>query len=400
MRFFTQNQCYPAALAATLCLALTTVSGSFAQSDRASTERELAQLRDEIAVQEKSLARTEKNEHASLVKLGSIDRQIGKREKLVTTYRTRMSELIIERDSLKASIESLESDLSNLKGEYRSRATHAYKYGRLHDVALILSASSINEMLIRVRYLHRFSNKRQSQLSNIGDATTALKARRTDLQRTLVRNEVLLNDVEKEQERLVELRKDRNRQISALRRQKSKLKRSIDDKVGNASQLEKQIKALIAAEIAKNRDGATSLSSSALSTAFRNSRGALDWPVSGRVTEPFGETVNPQYGTRTPNPGLVISTDASAEVHAVFGGRVTTVDVMPDLGRYMIIEHGQYHSVYGNLSLFYVAKNGAVEAGQLIGRAGTDAEPKGPAVFFGIFKDGQAVDPARWLEKK
>jgi murein hydrolase activator len=384
-------------LSVTVCLFILTTPAVYAQSDRAKTEKELALLRDEIASQEESLAVTEKTERASLKKLGSIDRQIGKREKLVTTFQTRLSALTQERDSLRSSIENLRNDLSDLKNEYRARATHAYRYGRMHDIALILSARSINEMLVRIRYLHRFSSKRQTQLQQINETTDLLKRRRTDLQRSLTRNEVLLNSVRKEQDKLGKLRNDRKKQISALRRQKSTLKKSIDENLGSASRLEQQIQTLIAAEIARNRNGAAGLSSSALSTAFRSQKGMLTWPSAGSVSEPFGETINPQYGTRTPNPGIVIETNASAEVRSVFGGRITTIDVMPDLGRYMIIEHGEYHSVYGNLSLFYVSQGENIEAGQLIGRAGTDAEPKGTAVFFGIFENGQAIDPAPWL---
>jgi septal ring factor EnvC (AmiA/AmiB activator) len=46
----------------------------------------------------------------------------------------------------------------------------------------------------------------------------------------------------------------------------------------------------------------------------------------------------------------------------------------------------------------YVGEGDRVKAGQIIGRSGTDSEPKGKAVFFALFKEGRPVDPVPWLK--
>src|SRR5690606_11706049 len=117
----------------------------------------------------------------------------------------------------------------------------------------------------------------------------------------------------------------------------------------------------------------------------------------GVVREPFGDRIDPVYGTRTPNPGMLIDTPASAEVHAVFDGQVVEVSVLPDFGTYVAIEHGDYQSIYSNFSVTYVREGERVRAGQVIGRAGTDAEPRGRALFFGLFTDKRFIDPQPWL---
>ena len=115
------------------------------------------------------------------------------------------------------------------------------------------------------------------------------------------------------------------------------------------------------------------------------------------MTQPYGEIVNPELGTRTPNPGIFIETGPAEAVEAVFEGRVISVDIIPDYGTYVIVEHGAYHTVYSNFSLLYIRKGDDVAAGQMIGRAGTEAEPKGAGVFFALFKDGNGIDPKPWL---
>lgn len=387
---------------AVLCLSILSSGTVLAQNtpERGGTEKRLNELRDQIANDESRLAETEREEKASLRTLSNLNRQIGRREELVGVYRSRLDELIVERDSLVRSIDVMDSNLDELKTEYRARATHAYKYGRLHDVALILSASSINQMLIRIRYLRRFSDQRQTQLADISQTTGTLKTRRTELQRMLVRNKVLLSSVEKEQTRLGGLKVSRQTQIRRLQTRKANQQVALDEKITEAGQLETRIReALAAANRNRSGAGADATAFAALSNSFENNRGQLPWPTKGAVIEPFGDIINPVYGTRTPNLGILIETETSAEVRAMFEGRVTSIDVMPAIGRYMIIEHGEYNSVYGNFSMFYVAEGQTVSTGQVIGRSGTDAEPKGNAVFIGLFKDGKPIDPAPWLSR-
>jgi septal ring factor EnvC (AmiA/AmiB activator) len=136
-----------------------------------------------------------------------------------------------------------------------------------------------------------------------------------------------------------------------------------------------------------------------LSSSFLANKGGLPWPSQGAIIEPFGEVINPVYGTRTNNPGILISTTPSAPVNAVFDGEVVEIYPMPEFGRVITVSHGEYTSLYGNLSLLYVSAGSEVRAGQLLGRAGTDSEPKGNAVFFAIFRNGLEVNPVEWLAR-
>ncbi|WP_457653581.1 murein hydrolase activator EnvC family protein [Rhodocaloribacter sp.] len=368
--------------------------------DRSATERRLEELQEQIARDEEKLAKTSEAEQASLETLRNLDRQIALREELVRNYQIRLNQLRHERDSLQTSLSELETSLEALKEEYRRRATHAYKYGRLHDLALILAAQSINQMLIRVRYLHRFTEQRRRRLTEINAAADALERQRTALQEKVARNNFLLRAAESEQKKLARQKERRARLIADLRKQRSSLEASLTEKRTLASQLAAQVQALIAEEMARRErvpDAAASAEFVRLTGSFRQNEGKLPWPANGTVIEPFGEKVHPVYGTTTPNPGILIATAPMAEVRSVFDGTVSSIDIMPDIGRYMIIEHGEYHSVYGNFAIINVGEGERVRAGQIIGRAGTDAEPKGEGIFFGLFKDGKPIDPLPWL---
>lgn len=373
------------------------------------TEARLQQLRQQISDDERRLQSTQQEEQVSARQLADLNRQIAMREELVAVYARRISEMRAEEDSLAALVSSQEDDLAALKREYTARATHAYKYGRQHDVALILAAESINQMLIRVGYLRRFSNERRGRLEELNSANARLNEAREALSARLADMQILLTQADREQEQLANLKSDRETEVRRLRALRVDLSQELDSKRTMARELSDRIAELIAnARPAPADPGAAgggfrragsldAATLSALSTSFRASRGRLPWPAEGSLQEPFGEVTNPVYGTRTPNPGILIATGPSAEIRAAAAGRVSTVDVMPDIGSYIIVEHGNFHTVYGNFSLIYTQVGAMIEPGDVIGRGGTANEPRGNAVFFSIFENAVPVDPTGWL---
>ena len=389
-----------------LCLLLMTSAGTaLAQQDRTEIERRLQALREQIRQEEARLAETAEAEQATLQTLESIERQIAIRRELIRSYRERLEELARTIDSLQQAARVLSQEIEALKAQYRRRALHAYKYGRMHELALLLSAQSINQMLIRARYLSRFARQRQAKLEAIQQATAALEARRQELLAARQETEKLLQEAEAERQRLARLERERRRVIEALRAQRVSLEQSLAQKRQAARELESRIQALLAAERERQRareaaDPSAAVAFAELTGSFEQNRGRLPWPAEGAVVEPFGEVVNPVYGTRTPNPGILIATTPQAEVRAVFDGRVIAIDAMPEYGTYILIQHGEYQTFYSNLSLVYVSIGQEVRAGQVIGRAGTDAEPKRAGVFFSLFRGGQVLNPMPWLRPR
>lgn len=374
---------------------------SFGQEevDREATEQRINELRSMLEQDENRLDRTRSQARDASNRLKEIERQMRIREELAANYEKQQNHVLSQQDSLRASLEIIEEDVQRLKTEYRGRAVHAYKFGRQHDLALILAAQSINEMLIRIQYLRRFADQRKSKLSTISEASAILQERRLELQRTYERNEALIEAARGEQARLAELKDERRSVLRTLSRQEQNLSAQIAERRETVAEMESRIQQLIAEEDARQAGMSASRRRelTALSGSFEQNQGKLPWPSAGVVTEPFGDTVNPVHGTHSMNPGIVIATQPAAEVLAVFDGRVISVDIMPDYGTYVMVEHGSYHTVYSNFSLLYIRKGDDVKAGQIIGRAGTEAEPKGAGIFFALFKDGQAVNPKSWL---
>ena len=391
-----------------LCLVLW-ASGSVASAQDSSTARQapkerLEALQEQIARDESRLAETQEKTQASLETLENLKREIALREDLVRTRNRRIRELKREQAALRDTLQRMQTRLDDLRSEYRNRVVHAYKYGRMHDLALILASRSVNQMLIRVRYLRRFAQQRRDKQQAVRAAAQEVAARRETLAQKREQTESLLADARAEQENLRTLQAERRRLVSTLQERESELQAQLQRKREQAQQLEQRIRE-IAARSRREAEGqpaaeqaASTAAYASLSASFEDNRGSLPWPADGVITESFGDHVS-DYGTSTYHPGVLIATNPASPVRAVFRGEVTGIDFVPGYGTYLVIQHGDYLSVYSNFSSVRVSTGQRVETGQRLGESGTQSEPRGAGVFFAVFDTSKStsVDPLDWL---
>jgi septal ring factor EnvC (AmiA/AmiB activator) len=396
------------ALALCLLLAAPAAAQEDLQAQRASTNQRLQNLKQQIQQSRSRLEETTAVEEATQEKLKKLEREIALREELVSTYQRRLSQVEEERQQLHDTLQTLQGRLGALQREYRSRVVHAYKYNRIPELALILASRSINQMLVRIRYLQRFAQQRQAQRADVRQAATSVRRSREDLKQKEAETEELLSEARLERENLRALKSDRQEVIETLRARRSELKQTLQRQRQQARELEKQIRRIAAKADRRGEDqnearrAERAAVSASRSASFEQSKGSLPWPASGAITEQFGSRVDPVHGTKTYHPGILIATTPEEQVRAVFRGTVSGVDFVPGYGTYLVVRHGDYLSVYSNFSSLYVSQGETVEAGQVLGLAGTEEEPRGAGVFFAVFDRSKStsVDPTQWLSAR
>ena len=139
-----------------------------------------------------------------------------------------------------------------------------------------------------------------------------------------------------------------------------------------------------------------------LSDNFANNRGRLPYPVAGRhtIVSTFGEQQHQELKyVRTSNSGIDIQTSPGADARAVFNGEVTRVFVVPGYNNSVIVRHGNYLTVYSNLSQVYVKAGDRVSTRQAIGRIYSDPEDGNSTILhFQLWKEKTKLNPQPWLE--
>jgi septal ring factor EnvC (AmiA/AmiB activator) len=401
-------------LALALCAALPVRAQD---AERAAAEQRLQQLKAQIEESERQLALARREETDAAAALGELDRQITVREALIESYRERQKALSAEALETRQSMAALEAQLAELREEYAARARTAYMRGRVGDLALILSAGSINQMIVRTRYLQRFTRQRRQKLDQIGATQEELTRRQAALDSSATRTQALLAEGRAEQQALARRKAERAALVRTLLQKSAGLASKLQQDQQNASRLESRLQEILAAaEAARRREAEAARTAASasrrreaeaaasefveLTGSFRENKGKLPWPTSGVVTGTFGTRTHPVYGTKTRSIGIEISTAPTAPVRAVFAGRVERIFAMPGYGTCVMVSHGDYATIYANLSSVDVQQGQRVRAGEGIARAGTSDAPLGAGMFFGLFAESQAVDPAGWLQRR
>ena len=152
-------------------------------------------------------------------------------------------------------------------------------------------------------------------------------------------------------------------------------------------------KAAAEAQINKNFD----VNKTTAGSSFAANRGKMSFPVpSGQVTERFGIQNHPVFtGVKIENNGVKIVVSAGTKARCVFPGVVTNILVTGG-AKTVIVKHGEYFSIYGNLDVTNVAKNQQIAAGTTIGSVGTDFDGN-YALDFQIWNGTTPVDPLGWV---
>lgn len=123
------------------------------------------------------------------------------------------------------------------------------------------------------------------------------------------------------------------------------------------------------------------------------------WPARGPISSPFGYRSNPFSGKRTFHAAIDIVVNTGTSVKATREGKVADTGYNAVFGNYVIIRHPDgYQSLYAHLSAILTHKSTSVNQGEVIGKSGNTGQSTGPHLHFGIFRNGQAVDPRKYVK--
>jgi septal ring factor EnvC (AmiA/AmiB activator) len=132
---------------------------------------------------------------------------------------------------------------------------------------------------------------------------------------------------------------------------------------------------------------------------FRANRGKLPWPVEkGFVSSAYGDHPHPVISSlMIHNSGVEITTEQGATARAVFGGVVSSVLVISPVNKAVMIQHGDYFTIYQNLSSVFVKKGDKVNIKQSLGKIRTNGDSGKTVLKFIIMQNTVYDNPASWL---
>ena len=365
-------------------------------------QKKQRKLQAEIEQTNKMLKQTKKDETATLNKLQLIGENIKNQKQLITTLDNEITALNHEMKQLSNTRDSLQVVLEGYKKDYAEMVRQSH-YARMQQSPLLflLSSDSFQQLARRARYLQEFAHFRQEQVRRIENTQAEIDIQNDLLQANKDDKQTALSSRKREQETL---RRDERKQQNMLNQLKSKekdLSQKLKQQQKKVAELNKKIDDIVRKQAAQSSKTSMTKEQKLIAGGFEANKGRLPWPVEkGMISGHFGKQQHPVYSLVTiDNKGIYLQTTAGAKARAVYKGDVTSCFMIANTYA-VIIQHGNYRTVYSNLSKLSVKQGDKVEPKQAIGTIFTDPEQdQKTELYFQIYKDRDILNPELWIAR-
>lgn len=363
-------------------------------------QKQQKKLQQEIETTNKMLKQTKKDEKVTLNKLQLIGENIKTQKKLINTLDNEITALNREMKTLSNTRDSLQVVLDGHKADYAQMVRQSH-YARMQQSPLLflMSSDSFQQLARRARYLQEFARFRQQQVARIEYAQAEIDTQNELLQENKNDKQNALSTRKREQENLKRDERKQQNMLTQLKSKEKDLSKQLQQKQKKVAELNKKIDDIIRKQAASK----TSLTKEQQLVAggFEANKGRLPWPVEkGLISGHFGKQQHPVYQHVTmDNKGIYLQTVAGSKARAVYKGEVTSCFMIANTYA-VIVQHGNYRTVYSNLSKLNVKQGDKVETKQAIGTIFTDPEQdQKTELYFQIYKDRDILNPELWIAR-
>ncbi|MCR5533428.1 MAG: peptidoglycan DD-metalloendopeptidase family protein [Paludibacteraceae bacterium] len=365
-------------------------------------QKKQRKLQAEIEQTNKMLKQTKKDETATLNKLQLIGENIKNQKQLITTLDNEITALNHEMKQLSNTRDSLQVVLEGYKKDYAEMVRQSH-YARMQQSPLLflLSSDSFQQLARRARYLQEFAHFRQEQVRRIENTQAEIDIQNDLLQANKDDKQTALSSRKREQEHLQRDERKQQNMLNQLKSKEKDLSQKLKQQQKKVAELNKKIDDIVRKQAAQSSKTSMTKEQKLIAGGFEANKGRLPWPVEkGMISGHFGKQQHPVYSLVTiDNKGIYLQTTAGAKARAVYKGDVTSCFMIANTYA-VIIQHGNYRTVYSNLSKLSVKQGDKVEPKQAIGTIFTDPEQdQKTELYFQIYKDRDILNPELWIAR-
>lgn len=397
----------------TVLLVLFSMLSVQAQSKK---QQELEKRRQVLQTEMRQIANLrstdQKKERSIITQVEDLNYKVNVRKNLIKVTNEQANLLTREINDNQKEISQLRAQLELLRKDYAAIVVKSYKNKSEESrIMFLLSSENFKQAYKRVQYMRQYNAYQKQQgeeiklkTQKLQELNTTLLQQKKDKERLIEENRVAKTQLEKDL-------KEHESLMASIRKNLGLYAQQIKTKQQETDRIDREIEKLIreAIEASKKKAGKTATTNKegfdltpaakALAANFEANKGKLPWPVKTGV-------IKVRYGTQ-PSPidrsvsiqsnGIRIATDKGSKVRAVFNGEVLAVQGSKHGNPSVLIQHGNYITVYKNLSKVFVTKGDKITTNQEIGEVFTDPSNGETMLSFAIFKDLKTQDPSAWI---
>ena len=379
-------------------------------------------IEKEISYTSSLLKKTKENKKTSLQYISYLNKKIGSQERLIQISN-------IELSLIKKQINKLENEIlfTEQQIDKKGKEIIALKkeYGKMlyslqknkndrNSLMFIMSSETFNQAYKRVLYLREYTRMRKAQTLQIIKSQDSLSANSERLlfqidqiNKKKTESINLISNKKENLNKILEDKQEKNTTVAKLKKSEKIFLKKIKEQQKQSRILEEKIKRIIEEEIRlarerlKNEDNTISLTPEAklLSDQFSANKGNMPWPLEqGLIVSYFGKQKHHVFGNvETFNNGINIATNENAIIRAVFNGKVSRIFFIKGEGKAVLINHGEYFTVYSGLKTVSVKLGDEILTKEKIGTVLTDNSDNKTELHFEIWQGYDKLNPSLWL---
>lgn len=338
---------------------------------RARKAGEIQNLKDRLAIKQQHLNKLKEQQAKVIASLdqqkAELDESRKKNNDIVAQLRKKNKELQAVIDDSRKEIKLLDEQLEKIIAEEQAR---------------------IEEQRRREEEQRREEERRLAEEQRL--AEEARMAKKAEEQRLADEN------ARKEEERRKKEDKKNKKENKKPKKEKEKHKKAAPTKADSKPSASTP-------SAATNQPELTARNGLQLTQGFLSAKGNLPYPVDGKhiVVRPFGRQKHPDLPMiETDNPGIDISVNNGETARAIYEGVVSAIFRQPGYNNVVMIRHGDYLTIYANLTDISVKKDQRVAPGQAIGKIAVDDDDvkRRSILHFEIRHEKAKENPELWLK--
>ncbi len=295
---------------------------------------------------------------------------------------------------LDSSIKDEQVKINELSKQIKGRLLDMYKYRSSSEMRTLFASRSVFEAVETAYLLNRINKRDEEILTQLFDKVQNLDlAKHTmDVQQSNLQEKT--KAVQSQRDKYKKSIKETNSFINSIQRKKALAEKAAQE----AEQAQKAAGNMIAA-LQKKRD-AEKKQVIYISNSSKNSKGIFIYPVSGKISSPYGYRIHPILKRRILHSGIDIAASNGTPVKAAAAGEVIYDGWLRGYGRVVVLDHGKgYSTLYGHLSAGLVKEGQVVQSGQTIARVGKTGNTTGYHLHFEVRVFGTPDNPMKFLKR-
>ena len=395
----------------TLFLFAYSLNGYSQYLNQSDLERKRIELTKEINNIQKLISNSKNKKKLVVENIENLNYKLDLQNEVIKIINNELNIISASINNNQSVINQLLKSQELLKSQYADMILRSYKTrSKTGKLMFIFSSSNFQQALKRIQYFKQYSDYQNNQLEQIEINTAELKVLGTQLieEKTIQESLIIENQITKNNVSIQLLSK--NKLLQSISSNEIQYVREIKNKQKTSAKIDKEIEKIIARAIAEsNRKKkisskvfALTPDAKILSNNFTSNKGKLPWPVEkGYVTLKYGKQPHPVVKTATiQSNGIRIITASSQNVRSIFDGVIYRIISSKNGSKTILVQHGNFFTVYKNLSTIYVEKGDQVSTKQNLGKIITNKSSGQTILSFSLFKDNKTENPLLWLGQK